>query len=87
MGSRTVWPVTGSIWALRLRSLLELANPDYWDPVTALDWSAVWTFSAGGGLIILGALGIVALAPRWFQQVTPAPATDIRRWRRGRVRR
>jgi len=42
--SRIVWLVTGAAWATR--SLLEFAHPDYWDPVTALDWSAVWLYSA-----------------------------------------
>lgn len=41
--SRIVWVVTGAVWAAR--SLLEFAHPDYWKPVTALDWSAVWLFS------------------------------------------
>lgn len=154
--------------------MLEFANPDYWDPVSALDWTAVWAFSAallllapsvlllgrlapsskvmitaavvavgaliaglangiedglgveglgvayvagflvawlglavlavmfgidgrarlvllvgalvvgialftvGGGLIVLCVLGGVAVAPRWFQSVRPAPATDSR---------
>lgn len=42
--SRIVWLVTGVVWACR--SLIEFAHPDYWDPVTALDWSAVWLYSA-----------------------------------------
>lgn len=42
--SRIVWVVTGAVWATR--SLLEFAHPDYWNPVTALDWSAVWLYSA-----------------------------------------
>lgn len=171
IAARILWLVTGCVWAAR--SLLEFANPDYWDPVTALDWSAVWTYSAAlillaasalllgrlaptskvmiaatvvatgalvaglangiedglgvkglgvvyvigfvvawlglaalavmfaidgrsrlaalvgalflgvalftvsGGLIILGALGSIALAPRWFETATPAPATAI----------
>lgn len=43
--SRLVWLVTGAIFAIR--SLIEFAHPDYWDPVTPLDWSAVWLTSAG----------------------------------------
>ena len=57
--SRIVWLVTGATWAAR--SLLERADPDYWDPVTTLDWSAVWTFSAA--LLLLAASD--AKARRW----------------------
>lgn len=42
--ARVVWLLTGVLWAAR--SLLEFAHPDYWDPVTALDWSSVWLYSA-----------------------------------------
>jgi hypothetical protein len=42
--SRFIWLVTGVVWAAR--SLLEVAHPDYWDPITALDWSAIWVYSA-----------------------------------------
>jgi hypothetical protein len=41
--SRPTWLVTGVVWAVR--SILELAHPDYWNPVTTLDWLAVWLFS------------------------------------------
>lgn len=42
--SRIVWLLTGVVWAAH--SLIGFADPNYWDPVTALDWSAVWVFSA-----------------------------------------
>lgn len=41
---RAVWLGTGLAWAGR--SLLEFAHPEYWNPVTTLDWLAVWSFSA-----------------------------------------
>lgn len=42
--SRMIWLLTGGAWAGG--SLIAFADPDYWDPVTALDWSAVWLYSA-----------------------------------------
>jgi hypothetical protein len=42
--ARVVWLLTGLLWAAT--SLLGFAHPDYWDPVTPLDWSAVWLYSA-----------------------------------------
>ena len=42
--ARIVWSATGVAWAAA--SLVQLAHPDYWDPVTALDWAAVWLYSA-----------------------------------------
>ena len=42
--SRAVWLVTGSAWAAR--SLLGFTQPNFTSPVTALDWLAVWLFTA-----------------------------------------
>jgi hypothetical protein len=36
--------VTGVAWAGQ--SLLQFADPVYWDPITTLDWLAVWSFTA-----------------------------------------
>jgi hypothetical protein len=41
--ARFVWLLTGAVWALR--SLMEFGSPDYWDPITAFDWTAVWLYS------------------------------------------
>lgn len=42
--SRAIWLVTGCAWAAR--SLLGFSQPNFTDPVTALDWLAVWSFTA-----------------------------------------
>lgn len=42
--ARIVWLATGFVWAAR--SLVALADPHYWDPVTTLDYVAVWLFTA-----------------------------------------
>ena len=57
--SRVIWLLTGAAWAGR--SLVEFAHPDYFDPVTALDWTAVWLYSAAlllfaPSLVLLGSL-------------------------------
>ncbi len=152
--SRMIWLLTGDAWAGR--SLIAFADPDYWNPVTVLDWTAVllgrlatsrsvMTFAAisaigalvasganaiedgfgvaifgplylvgiltmglallplaitlyrascsrlaglsvllfvalvplfnlGGGLLILGGLGALAIAPSWFARPELAPA-------------
>jgi hypothetical protein len=59
--SRILWFVTGCVWAAR--SVLEFANPDYWDPVSALDWTAVWAFSAALLLLAPSVLLLGRLAP------------------------
>jgi hypothetical protein len=46
VGARLLWLATGCAWASR--SLLEFLSPDYWDPVTALDWAAVRTYIEDG---------------------------------------
>jgi hypothetical protein len=44
--------LTGLVWTGR--SLLEvLAHPDYWDPVTSLDWLAIWSYSLAFALLAL----------------------------------
>ena len=57
--SRLVWLLTGAVWATR--SVVGFADPDYWNPITTLDWAAVWLFSAcwltlGPAVILLGRL-------------------------------
>jgi hypothetical protein len=57
--ARLVWLATGLLWAAR--SLVGFANPDYWDPVTALDWIAIWLYSAAwlmlaASVLLLGRL-------------------------------
>lgn len=69
MTARLVWLLTGIAWAAT--SLIQLAQPQYWDPVTALDWAAVWTYSAAWllfapSILLLGRLSssrvVVAIA-------------------------
>lgn len=43
--ARIVWLLTGGIWATQ--ALVGFAEPDYWNPVTTLDFAAVWLYSAG----------------------------------------
>lgn len=59
--ARFVWLLAGVAWAAR--SLLEFAHPDYWDPVTALDWSSVWLYSAAWLLIAPAVVLLGRLAP------------------------
>ncbi len=59
--ARVIWLATGIAWAVR--SLLEYAHPDYWDPVTALDWAAIWLFSAALLLLAPAVLLMSRLAP------------------------
>jgi hypothetical protein len=50
---------TGLIWTGR--SILEVvAHPDYWDPVAAVDWIAVWTFSLALFLLAATLVGVAA---------------------------
>ncbi len=44
----------GLAWTFR--SLLEVvAQPDYWEPVTTIDWIAVWSYSLAFGLLAIAA--------------------------------
>ncbi len=57
--ARVIWVLTGLAWAAT--SLLALAGPQYWDPVTTLDWTAVWVYTAAWllfapAIILLGRL-------------------------------
>lgn len=53
-----VYIATGLLWTGR--SLLEvLAQPDYWDPVTLVDWIAVWSYSVA---FVLLAIAVPLLA-------------------------
>ena len=61
LATRMVWLATGLI--LAARSLIGLAHPAYIDPVTTLDWAAVWSFSLGWILLALSILFIARLAP------------------------
>ena len=58
--ARLVWIAAGLAWAAR--SLLAFAHPDYFSPVTALDWAAVWTYSAAWLLLAPSVLLIARLA-------------------------
>ncbi len=42
--ARLLWLLTGVAWAAT--SLIQFAGPEYWDPVTVLDWTAVWLYTA-----------------------------------------
>ncbi len=59
--SRIVWLLTGIAWAGR--SLMEFAHPDYWDPVTALDWTSIWVYSAAWFGMAASVLLLARLAP------------------------
>jgi hypothetical protein len=59
--SRIVWLLTGVTWAAL--SLMEFAHPDYWDPVSVLDWASIWLFSAALLLLVPAVLLIGRLAP------------------------
>lgn len=58
---RVIWLATGIAWASR--SLMSLADPDYWDPVSTLDWSAVWLYSIAWLLMAPSVLLMARLAP------------------------
>lgn len=57
--SRLVWVLTGLAWATR--SAMEFASPDYWDPVTALDWASIWVYSIAWLLLAPSVLLIARL--------------------------
>jgi hypothetical protein len=59
--TRMIWLLTGVTWAAR--SAMEFAQPDYWDPMTALDWSAIWIYSAAWLLFAPSVLLLGRLAP------------------------
>lgn len=59
--ARLVWLLAGAAWAAL--SLLQAAHPDYWDPVTTLDWGAIWLYSAAWllmapAVVLLGWLAV-----------------------------
>lgn len=49
MAIAAIYLATGLTWAGR--TLLEFARPAYYDPVTTLDFVAVWSFSCALGLL------------------------------------
>jgi hypothetical protein len=61
MATRAAWLLAGIAWAVR--SLLELARPNYQDPVNPLDWAAVlsfslaWILSASAALLLCRDVG------------------------------
>jgi hypothetical protein len=57
MATRVAWLVAGLAWAAR--SVIEFARPEYYDPVSLLDWSAVWSYTAAW---LLSALAVPLLA-------------------------
>lgn len=53
-----LYVTTGLVWTGR--SLLEVAaRPDYWEPVSAVDWVAVWAYSLA---LLLLAVALIAVA-------------------------
>jgi hypothetical protein len=56
MTTRAAWLLAGIAWAVR--SALELARPNYYDPVSLLDWAAVLSFSLAW---LLSALAVLLL--------------------------
>ena len=57
MTLRATWLLAGVAWAGR--SLLETVRPNYYEPATLLDWSAVLSYSAAW---LLSALAVLVLA-------------------------
>ncbi len=55
----------GIAWAIR--SAIGLQGPEYWDPVTDLDYAAVWWFSIALALsaAVIWLVGWLARADRW----------------------
>ena len=58
--ARLICVLAGIAWATR--SLLAFADPDYVRPVTAIDWAAVWTYSAAWLLLAPSVLLIARLS-------------------------
>lgn len=56
-GTGLAWFLSGVAWAVR--SLLQLAGPDYYDPVTLPDWLAVASYTIAW---LLSAIAVVLLA-------------------------
>ena len=59
--ARVIWLLSGMLWAAV--SLVQFAHPNYWDPVTPLDWSAVWLYSGAWLLFVPSILFLGRLAP------------------------
>jgi len=59
--ARALWFAAGVTWAVR--SLMVFAHPAYTDPVSPLDWFAVWSFSVAFLLIGLAIVTSPALTP------------------------
>jgi hypothetical protein len=62
VAARIVWLATGLAWAAS--SLVQLAGPRYWDAATALDYLAVYSFSAAWILLAASALTLGRVVPR-----------------------
>lgn len=56
--SRIRWIAAGIAWAAG--SLIGFVRPEYWNPVTALDWVAVWLYSVGW-LVLAPAVFLLSL--------------------------
>jgi hypothetical protein len=67
--------LTGAAWAFR--SLLEFASPQYYEPVTPLDWLAVLSYSVAFFLLAGSVTVLARLAPRTRFVRTAAAATVI----------
>lgn len=59
--ARIVWLLTGGVWATH--ALVGFAEPEYWNPVTTLDFAAVWLYSAGFLTLALTATLLGRLVP------------------------
>lgn len=59
--ARIVWLLTGGVWATH--ALVGFTDPEYWNPVTALDFAAVWLYSAGFLTLALTAILLGRLVP------------------------
>ena len=72
MAASVVYLALGLTWTFR--SVLEVvAHPDYWEPVTSIDWIAVWSYSLAFVLLAIAAPVLAqqagprrtVLAPAW----------------------
>lgn len=59
--SRVAWVAAAAAWAVS--GLVSVTQPSYWDPVTMLDWAAVWSYSAALLLLAPAILLIARLTP------------------------
>jgi hypothetical protein len=51
MVTSAVYLALGLAWTFR--SALELMRPNYWDPVTTLDWISIWSYCVALALVVI----------------------------------